>query len=678
MKARHVAIAIALALMTQLAPARAANQFQLDWQLSNHPYSCLTPGLVQEGQANFEVNTIPIPTYTVPGSLQTWGNGAFDQWFRAAFSGVLFRVGTNRVAMYAATDGDNDDCTHVDNIVYLRGPDVDRLLFEYTRDGTAFEGETEVALGLREIDPNLADSLEDLKRSIAEARDELRRTAQDADELADGLDRLAELEAALDELLELGFDGISPEMLNALLAAYDDLMPGVRDALVEFLSDLQRDVEELREEIDRISEVFRQQVDAVDDVVGGAPGWDPEDESGFEPIEDGEMPPIDVPDVLGDDPWSPEHDPYADYADEVIASLQATVDGGRVVQRAAFLAVYGAWRHNMDILEVILQARAVVSVGEWGAYLQARNRVLSFVQGYVDDRGWLQDAPIPPAVRSFVELLKDLDVAYRFKLRAEALQLELNLWSGELTERQRVILDVLLLLDALARERLAQPAPSPAEDDDGFWDVLGDVVDTAISFTPVGDFLDACAMITGKEGCWDGRDLTLEERAMYGLGVVVGSGAAWKAAAGKVSAGAVGAVRKVGDVLDDLHMQSPRTGFTRTPPEGVGAAVFTQVSTGISVRYNRRGFPDFTPFKRPGPGSDVRIELTGSRRADARAANKKAGFGDSADATPEGYTWHHHEDVGRMMLVRTDVHVPFKHTGGVAIWQLMHGRTYQP
>ena len=36
--------------------------------------------------------------------------------------------------------------------------------------------------------------------------------------------------------------------------------------------------------------------------------------------------------------------------------------------------------------------------------------------------------------------------------------------------------------------------------------------------------------------------------------------------------------------------------------------------------------------------------------------------------TPDGYTWHHNEERGKMELVKTDDHQSNRHTGGVAIW----------
>jgi len=36
--------------------------------------------------------------------------------------------------------------------------------------------------------------------------------------------------------------------------------------------------------------------------------------------------------------------------------------------------------------------------------------------------------------------------------------------------------------------------------------------------------------------------------------------------------------------------------------------------------------------------------------------------------TPSGYTWHHHQQDGKMQLVSTEVHDQSAHTGGKALW----------
>ncbi|MEK3806090.1 HNH endonuclease [Bacillus sp. FSL H8-0547] len=40
----------------------------------------------------------------------------------------------------------------------------------------------------------------------------------------------------------------------------------------------------------------------------------------------------------------------------------------------------------------------------------------------------------------------------------------------------------------------------------------------------------------------------------------------------------------------------------------------------------------------------------------------------NAGTTPEKYTWHHHQNPGRMELVDSEIHSRTGHTGGQKIW----------
>jgi hypothetical protein len=294
---RHIQLGIATLLSCvglHIGSVRAANQFHFDWHTYNHPNSCLGPGLLMEGQSNFNVNLFPIPTYTVAGSLSSGPYGSFNQDFRAAFSGTLFRVGSNDIE-FAYTVVGLPPCVESDEAVRLRGPGVDRLLFQVRSAGAHVDGATDIDLSLREIDPNLADALDNLERSIRETGAQLRTRAEDADHTSDHLD---ELRAALDDLLNHDFDEISPESLDVLLAQFDGLPAAVRDSLVTFLRDLQGDIAELRAEIARVATTFGDRARAVDGIGDGAPGFDPQDSGGFTPIATGDPPPIDIPGVL--------------------------------------------------------------------------------------------------------------------------------------------------------------------------------------------------------------------------------------------------------------------------------------------------------------------------------------------------------------------------------------------
>ena len=62
----------------------------------------------------------------------------------------------------------------------------------------------------------------------------------------------------------------------------------------------------------------------------------------------------------------------------------------------------------------------------------------------------------------------------------------------------------------------------------------------------------------------------------------------------------------------------------------------------------------------------VRVPHAGDRTTDYRAANRAAGFGDTADP-PRGMTWHHHQDGYTMQLVPRDIRRGTGHTGSIGI-----------
>ena len=92
------------------------------------------------------------------------------------------------------------------------------------------------------------------------------------------------------------------------------------------------------------------------------------------------------------------------------------------------------------------------------------------------------------------------------------------------------------------------------------------------------------------------------------------------------------------------------------------------------LRFKPTGYPDFEPYAitLPNGKKTVRIELTGSHHADEALANRAAGL----KGKPEGYTWHHLEDEGEMMLVPTDLHDDVPHTGGRAHYKHRTGINY--
>lgn len=80
------------------------------------------------------------------------------------------------------------------------------------------------------------------------------------------------------------------------------------------------------------------------------------------------------------------------------------------------------------------------------------------------------------------------------------------------------------------------------------------------------------------------------------------------------------------------------------------------------IPYDREGFPDFSGVT----SKTVRLPHTGHYSTDSAAANRAAGF----TKTPDGMTWHHHQDGRTMQLVPKRIHEQTGHTGSIGIGNL--------
>ncbi len=77
------------------------------------------------------------------------------------------------------------------------------------------------------------------------------------------------------------------------------------------------------------------------------------------------------------------------------------------------------------------------------------------------------------------------------------------------------------------------------------------------------------------------------------------------------------------------------------------------------VTFNDKGFPDFSPYAK----AQVDIKgLTGNYAKDSAMTNKAVGL----KSTPDGFVWHHVENVKTMQLIPKEIHNAARHTGGTA------------
>lgn len=132
----------------------------------------------------------------------------------------------------------------------------------------------------------------------------------------------------------------------------------------------------------------------------------------------------------------------------------------------------------------------------------------------------------------------------------------------------------------------------------------------------------------------------------------------------------------------EVTLNQPRT-YDSSTVNADGTVTYSR--NGTSVRYDADGFPIFNsrgdvylPPEKIAVGSRT-THFTESNRLLAQNSDaqlRAAGFSDADISklrngeTPDDYTWHHHQDMGRMQLVRTSEHEALRggHSGGWALW----------
>ncbi|MGK3968670.1 hypothetical protein WMF38_38295 [Sorangium sp. So ce118] len=540
-------------MLAVLAPsfAQAGTPYTILWSSQQDVDSCAGPELAREGDTIFEVNRTPLPTYGIPGAVEIHGDGSASNTLEAEFDSVLLRIGRNDFHFGVDTTGGGNWCTHAHDVVHLVSEPLglNKPLFDIRRDGTGFEGSTEVDLSLAEINPALARDIEILLAELARARKELVRNAWRVDFLAEKMDLLRQLDTELTDLVSRPLDEISRTDLDAILDRYKDVVDAeTRAAMEQLVADLKKSVSDLEDELARLLDEFGAQADEVADLAtqdARAEGWNPDDPQAYA-LGESEVPSVEVPDIAEvDGAFDEGRDPYAAYADGVIAALEADVSGGVVVARADFVANVRAWRANSAALEIALRDRMGVSLAETNAFLKAQNRITAVVRQFMDASDWFVDTPVPADLRAQVDTV----LKPRFDALADQMKDSLNQWTGDGLDLEQTQLYQTISAFAGAMSTVAEGFEAYAE-------VMQTLVHATtrigVGFVPVvGPTLDLCEAVTGKEWCLPaGRELSDEERIFSGLGFGLAAvGPGWRAIKG---AGGMtpGAIRVAGEIAE--------------------------------------------------------------------------------------------------------------------------------
>ncbi|MGK3988971.1 hypothetical protein WME99_38360 [Sorangium sp. So ce136] len=570
---RAAALQKVIALVTMLAVlspsfARAGTPYSLSWEHLELSGSCEEPSFV--GHDFFSVNDTPLVTHEVPGALVERADGAVTNRAETGFDSVLLRTGANDFHFHVQHSGGEDWCTDAHELVSLVSEPLglNKPLFNVRRRGAKFSGSTAVDLSLAEINPELARDIAELEVRIARLMTELLRNAPRVADLRARMDLLRQLDTELHDLVQRPLDEISRTDLDAILDRYEDVVDAeTRAAMEQLVDDLKKSVSDLESELARLLDEFGAQADELADLAtqdARAEGWDPDDPGAYA-LGESEVPWVEVPDIAEvDGAFEEGRDPYAAYADAVIAALEAAVSGGAEVARADFVANVRAWRENSAALEIALRDRMGVSLAETNAFLKAQNRITAVVRRYMDASDWFVDSPVPADLRAVVDTV----LKPRFDALADQMKDSLNLWTGEALDLEETQLYQTISAFAGAMSTVGEGVEAYAE-------VMQTLVHATtrigVGFVPVvGPALDLCEAVTGKAFCLpSGQELSDEERIFSGVGFGLGAvGPMWRAVkgAGGLTPDAIRVAEEIAQMGEELAtaLRAPRRTWYKT------------------------------------------------------------------------------------------------------------------
>lgn len=711
--ARSASLAATLALAF-LAPraARAADSYKLEATLvwpSFGGYNCTNPtGVVYEwdNQTNtawpshhFGVNT---DTGEFPDRA---GVHAYNKsvgptmGLRVAdFPSTMLNVGSNQILYFDGPDW--TQCWYLESTVRLYRPGREAFVLysgssgEAPHPGNPSAAQFNLSFNFQFdggkppsdwVDPVLAQQIKALFDKIDwYLSDSWKQGFVEAEHGLNDMNELAELEQDLDELLSHSLDDIDVAKLDAIATKYGDLANTIESLLRPILEAVKKKIEELRHDIAEATQKLNEQIAQLTDLVGVGTPADPNNTGAYGPLADmGAVSIIDLPAGFSV-PFDDQHNPYKAYADSVLKEIANYVGSGLVIDHNGLALAFDAWRTNQQRLDKWIQDRgALASTKEEEAHVREKQRVLAEFNKYIGPRGWFADCAVPQLFRDLI----DFEYVLWDKKRAQSLKLELNTWRGTLNEKQRDILDFLLLLDALHKSASSASDPSEAERYasrseklyDGLVGFARGAAYLVVGFTPLGDFLDACEFITGWDGCdWTVPPLSRTKRLIAGAGIfVIGSVRLITKAAEKMGQ-ARRLINEADGIYHDLRPRIPKKGIIRTipsppNPHGINTTFFHE--SGLEIKFSSQGFPDFKKYLYKGTGGKnrVKIKLANDRYLDEKAANVAAGF----SSTPKNHVWHHNEEIGIMELVEENAHEAFAHNGGFALYKRVVDGAYE-
>lgn len=549
-------------------PNGLASDFSLRWQTLAHLWE--TPSYLEcshfayEGTARFNLNNFPLTYCERTNRLYscsyctTWPDECPKNIcageiivasceYDAGIAASLLRIGSNTInfdtnylynyeALQYHIDYDItlklDGQQNLSKEIYKNkwsGPQCVSCSFEITWD---------------DYNPFLASKLNDLISNINKIKKDLEEKANESQLSRARLARLNELEKALNAILDQGSDAINPTSIGDILSQYFEF-PELGKKILDVVKDLWASLDTLKRDIQDVVDEFSKKINGMaSDLtrVASETDFDISDSSNYQqPDKASDQPPISIPDLPNDNPFDKTNDYYDKYADDIIAQLQLRTDGSIVRDRQGFLDIVLIWKQDQQIIQKNLQLQAYVCKDEYAAFLNAQQKVLNYILTYMDENLWYKDNILTSDMRQFIDdwgWPREDGPKYPYNVTGKLFKQAFLMWYGDLSPQDQIIVSMMPGIRAYVQnvakmvafedpELSAEIELASAKFLPGY---LGIISRAGVGFTPfVNDIMDWCEFAVGIEMCSaGGKDLSIFERSLSGLGMIVGSGVWWR------------------------------------------------------------------------------------------------------------------------------------------------------
>jgi hypothetical protein len=472
-----------------------------------------------QGIVNINGRELPfkMTDYTGESNCKKWTQ------LESCFGIDLLVVGENRFNYGWTWQRGGVNRAHLSEKITLKGMGSDNILYEnvINQDVEAFNVDFSKSYSLQQIAPRVY-------RGIENARNQIKNWLLNEILAKRYPEKIAGLRDILEKIDGLSLEEIDPSIFdNSVWPEGRAVLESLRKPIVETTTRTEAMLAKAKEIVEKIEQNAAAELEKLDTSITDLP---PEEfaDSLF--------------DVEGDlttdedlDPWDPENDHYARFADETIRKLEGA---WQFDDRIGFFSIVASWAEHNKMFERYATSRAEVSPKEWRAYSASVTRIESYlygngqVQGRLTRDNWYIDSPVPQDLRN------DIENIIKVESPAEGAALELALKQLRKKDVSAQQAEAFMTLRALAHGFVALASMLEVQEAirqrQKLQSVAGGMAlliaegakcaGTSFVARDAGDFYE---VVTGKDIC-TGETLTVSGRTISAIALGVGSARIWR------------------------------------------------------------------------------------------------------------------------------------------------------